>query len=276
MQQLQAQIAEIDSQIKREVTNFAGGVKSQYDAAVDPGKPAARAALRQTRKQVLVTQDNSIDLNLLKREVDTNRQLYDSLLERLKQVNISSNLTTNNVSIVDSANVAAVPVQAQPAGEPARRAWASACSSACASCSCWSTWTTRSGIPTMVERVLGVPLMGVIPVGDKKRSDVERDRARRAQRPALDDGGGVPLGAHRAAVLDVARRAEATARHQHDARRRQEHHGARARDQLRADGPPRAAGRRRHAQPVGAQDARASRTTSACRTCCPTTRAAKH
>jgi len=170
MQQLQAQIAEIDSQIKRELTSFGAGVKSQYDAAVAQ-ENLLRERLNQTRKQVLVTQDNSIDLNLLKREVDTNRQLYDGLLERLKQVNIASNLTNNNVSIVDPANTPLFPYKPNLQANLLSGLGIGLFLGLCL-VFLLEYLDDSIRFPEMVERVLGVPLMGVIPVGDKKRSDV--------------------------------------------------------------------------------------------------------
>jgi capsular exopolysaccharide synthesis family protein len=170
MQQLQAQIIEIDSQIKRELTSYAAGVKSQYDAAVSQ-ENLLRERLNQTRKQVLLTQDNSIDLNLLKREVDTNRQLYDGLLERLKQVNIASNLTNNNVSIVDSANVPLFPYKPNLQSNLLSGLGIGLFLGLCL-VFLLEYLDDSIRYPEMVERVLGVPLMGVIPVGDKKRSDV--------------------------------------------------------------------------------------------------------
>lgn len=169
MQQLKAQIDEIDAQIKRELANFAAGVKSQYDAAVAQ-ENLLRERLAQTRKQVLTTQDNSIDLNLLRREVDTNRQLYDSLLERLKQVNISSNLTTNNISIVDSA---ATPLFPYKPNLQSNLISGLGIGLFLGLCLVFLLEYLDDSIryPEMVERVLGVPLMGVVPVGDKKRSD---------------------------------------------------------------------------------------------------------
>ena len=62
-----------------------------------------RDKVAQTRKQVLTTQDHSIDLNLLKREVDTNRQLYDSLLQRFKQLGVSSGVASSHVAVLDRA-----------------------------------------------------------------------------------------------------------------------------------------------------------------------------
>src|SRR6185369_8893225 len=91
MLQIKSQISEVESQIKSEIAAIAAGVQSQYDSA-QKQEALIRDKLAHTRKEVLTTQDSSIDLNLLKREVDTNRQLYDGLLQRLKQLGVSSDV----------------------------------------------------------------------------------------------------------------------------------------------------------------------------------------
>jgi polysaccharide biosynthesis transport protein len=169
MQQIRAQISEIDSQIQNEVSHLAGTVKGQYEMLLAQ-ENQLREKLTHTRKQVLTTQDNSIDLNLLKREADTNRQLYDSLLERLKQVNISSNLTTNNISIVDSANPPLFPYKPNLQSNLLAGLGIGLFLGLCL-VFLLEYLDDSIRFPDMVERVLGVPLMGVIPVGDKKRSD---------------------------------------------------------------------------------------------------------
>ncbi len=62
-------------------------------------------------------QTRSIRYNLLKREADTNRQLYDALLQRYKEIGVAGNVGNNNVSIVDGADVPGSPVHAQVAVE---------------------------------------------------------------------------------------------------------------------------------------------------------------
>ena len=169
MQQIRAQIAEVEAQIKGEIASVAAVIKAQFDAAQGQ-ENQIREKLGQTRKQVLVTQDNSIDLNLLKREVDTNRQLYDSLLERLKQVNVSSNLTTNNISIVDAA---ATPLFPYKPNLQSNLMAGLGIGLFLGLCMVFLLEYLDDSIrfPDMVERVLGVPLMGVIPVGEKKRGE---------------------------------------------------------------------------------------------------------
>jgi polysaccharide biosynthesis transport protein len=171
MQQIKAQIAEVESQINAEMAAVLGAIKAQYDAARGQ-ESQLRDKLASTRKQVLSTQDNSIDLNLLKREVDTNRQLYDSLLERLKQVGISSNLTTNNVSIADSA---ATPLFPYKPNLQSNLLAGLGIGLFLGLCLVFLLEYLDDSIrfPDMVERVLGVPLMGVIPIGDKRRGDAD-------------------------------------------------------------------------------------------------------
>lgn len=170
MQQIKAQIAEVDSQIKAELAGMAGVVKSQLDAAVSQ-EIAIREKLNQIRKQVLSTQDSSIDLNLLKREVDTNRQLYDGLLQRLKQVGISSNLATNNLSIVDAANPPLFPYKPNLRSNLMAGLGVGLFLGLCL-VFLLEYIDDSIKFPDMVERALGIPLMGVIPVGDKKRSEL--------------------------------------------------------------------------------------------------------
>lgn len=108
MVQLRAQIDDIDNKIEDEIKSVSTSLKGQFDAAKKQ-ENLLRVRLQQTRQQVLVTQDQSSGLNLLRREVDTNRQLYDNLLQRLKEVGVAGGVESNNVSVVDKANVPLFP-----------------------------------------------------------------------------------------------------------------------------------------------------------------------
>ena len=109
MLQLKTQISELNARIKAEVASVLVSIKGQYEA-VKKQEEQVRARLQDTRKEVLLTQDKSVDLNLFKRELDTNRQLYDGLLQRLKEVGVTSGVTSNNISVVDEANTPLFPI----------------------------------------------------------------------------------------------------------------------------------------------------------------------
>jgi succinoglycan biosynthesis transport protein ExoP len=169
MLQLKAQIAEVDSQIKAEIATIAAGVQSQFESA-QKQEAMTRKKLAETRRQVLSTQDSSIDLNLLKREVDTNRQLYDELLKSLKQVGVSAGVTTNNISVVDAAKPARFPY----APSLSRNLLIGlAAGLFLGLCTVFALEFLDDSIkfPDEVERMLGLTLMGIIPKIKVKRSD---------------------------------------------------------------------------------------------------------
>ena len=77
-------------------------LKAAYEASL------ARENELKTRVEVLKSdlldlQKRSIQYNILKREVDTNRELYTSLLQRYKEVDVASGAGSNNVFVVDRA-----------------------------------------------------------------------------------------------------------------------------------------------------------------------------
>lgn len=103
-----AQIAELDARIKTEVNNILASIQGEYVAAKRT-EDQLRSKVAGSRSEVLSVQDRSVDMNLLSRELDTNRQVYDSLLQRLKEVNVMAGITANNVSIVDEASAPLFP-----------------------------------------------------------------------------------------------------------------------------------------------------------------------
>ena len=104
MQQLKSQVDELDRQIAREIAGVRASVKAEYDAAAAQEQMLTQqiAALR---TQALDVDGRSIQYNILKREVDTNRQLYDGLLQRYKEVGVAGDVRANNISIIDRAEV---------------------------------------------------------------------------------------------------------------------------------------------------------------------------
>lgn len=104
MLQLKGQLDELDKQVGRELSNIRASVKAEYNAAASQ-EQLLMGQLDSLRTQTLDVDERSIQYNIIKREVDTNRQLYDGLLQRYKEVGVAGQLTGNNISIVDRAQV---------------------------------------------------------------------------------------------------------------------------------------------------------------------------
>ncbi|MEZ5440741.1 MAG: polysaccharide biosynthesis tyrosine autokinase [Lysobacterales bacterium] len=108
MQQLRSQIEEIDKQLQAEVDLVRASLQAGFAAAQQQETMLKEQVDRLTR-EVLEMQGRSTEFTVLEREVETNRQLYDALLQRYKEIGITSNVEANNISIVDPALVPARP-----------------------------------------------------------------------------------------------------------------------------------------------------------------------
>jgi succinoglycan biosynthesis transport protein ExoP len=108
MQQLKGQIAEVDKQIKAELDEVRRSSTAAFRAA-RAHEQMLTQRLGGAKQQLLDLQGRSIRYSILKREVDTNRQLYDGLLQRLKEIGVAGGIGINNISVVDKAQVPVYP-----------------------------------------------------------------------------------------------------------------------------------------------------------------------
>lgn len=108
MQQIESQIAEMAAKIDEELKHIRDGMRMSYEAAKMQEK-LLQSKMVESKRTVLGVQDRSIDYNILKREVDTNRQLYDGLLQRYKEVGVAGGIGVNNISVVDKAEAPLEP-----------------------------------------------------------------------------------------------------------------------------------------------------------------------
>lgn len=108
MVQIKNQISEIDRQLATEVKTIRASLKNAYESSLSQEREAT-ARVAKLRGDVLDFQKRSIEYNILKREVDTNRELYNGLLQRYKEVDVAGGAGSNNIFVVDSANLPDVP-----------------------------------------------------------------------------------------------------------------------------------------------------------------------
>jgi succinoglycan biosynthesis transport protein ExoP len=112
MVSLRSQIDELNKQIHQEAARVSSsrsnGLLADYRAALS-AENALRARVGQLKGEVLNLRGRSIQYTILQREVDTNRALYDGLLQRYKQIGVAGGVGTAPVSIVDRADVPAMP-----------------------------------------------------------------------------------------------------------------------------------------------------------------------
>jgi capsular exopolysaccharide synthesis family protein len=102
MVQLKSQIDEADSQIQALATDIRTSIQSQYEIAANEER-SLQTQVNVLKGDVLDLRDRSVQYNILQRELDTTRTLYEGLLQRYKEVGVTGGVTANNISIVDSA-----------------------------------------------------------------------------------------------------------------------------------------------------------------------------
>jgi exopolysaccharide transport family protein len=110
VKEIQSQIDEIAVAIQEQRKDAAGRITNEYLAAFRR-ENLVREALHQEQKQMSQVAARAVQYNILKREVDTNKQLYEGLLQRLKEASVSASLRASNIRIVDSAEPPTNPVK---------------------------------------------------------------------------------------------------------------------------------------------------------------------
>ena len=108
MVQIGNQIKEIDRQIGAELTTIRNSLRAAYKSSLSE-ETEMKSHIDMLREEVLSLQKKGIQYNVLKREVETNRGLYNSLLQRYKEVDIAGGIGTSNVFIVEHAVLADAP-----------------------------------------------------------------------------------------------------------------------------------------------------------------------
>ena len=110
VERLHEQLNEVQSIMERERKRVMAQVHDDYLAALGREKLLSAAVARE-KEEVGRLNQLMIEHNLLKREFDTNQQLYESLLQHLKDATVAAGLRATNIHLVDSALVPTDPVR---------------------------------------------------------------------------------------------------------------------------------------------------------------------
>lgn len=97
---LKSQIDQLDVAIRREESRVSGALQGAYRAALQR-EQALSQRVETLKNDFLDQRRRSIQYNIYQQEVDTNRALYDGLLQRFKEIGVAGGIGINNVAIVD-------------------------------------------------------------------------------------------------------------------------------------------------------------------------------
>jgi capsular exopolysaccharide synthesis family protein len=107
--ELTNRIKAMDASIQVELKRLQGRAELEYQVAVRR-EQKLRAAFEAQKAEANKLNESAIQYGLLKRESETNRQLYDNLEERMKEAGVAAGLRSTNIRLIDPAEATALPV----------------------------------------------------------------------------------------------------------------------------------------------------------------------
>lgn len=113
VQRITAQIAEVEGTLKRYQDAAYNRIRGEYETALAREKRLSSEYLAQTRFLSLET-EKSAEYDILKRDVDTTQQLYNSLLGQVNTTNLSGAIPTSYVRVLDAAAPEPFPYRPNP------------------------------------------------------------------------------------------------------------------------------------------------------------------
>jgi len=172
VKELNTQLKIAQDAIKTELANGAERYKATYQAALEREK-LLRTAFETQKQEANELNESAIQYNLLRRDYESNRQLYDGLLQRLKEAGVAAGLRNSNVQTIDKARLPMRPAQPNiPRNITTGFFLSLAGGIGLAFLLEMLDNSVRS--PDQVELVAGLPTLGMIPSGVRLNSSYGR------------------------------------------------------------------------------------------------------
>jgi exopolysaccharide transport family protein len=163
--QLNNQLKEIDRQIQLETDKAVDHLKGQYLAALQR-ENMLRDSFEKQKQEANKLNESAIEYSILKRDVDSNRTLYDGLLEKLKEAGLTAGLRSNNFRIIDAARV---PTSPSEPNIPRNLTFALVLGviSGVGLAFLLENMDNTIRTPEQAQAISGLPSLGMIPLGSK-------------------------------------------------------------------------------------------------------------
>jgi polysaccharide biosynthesis transport protein len=165
VQQLNNQIKEIDHQLELETSKAVDHLKQQYLAALQR-ETMLRGAFDKQKQEANKLNESAIEYSILKRDLDSNRTLYEGLLEKLKEAGVTAGLRSNNFRIINAARVPSAPSEPNI---PRNLSFALVLGiiSGIGLAFVLENMDNTVRTPEQAEMISGLPSLGMIPLGSK-------------------------------------------------------------------------------------------------------------
>ncbi len=107
---LKNQMETVEKSLNLETAKIIAGIKNEYESSLRK-ESLIRNSFAEQKRQAMAMQQRSIQYNILKREAETNKDLYKNLLQRVKEIGISAGFNGSSIQIVDYSEKPKGPFQ---------------------------------------------------------------------------------------------------------------------------------------------------------------------
>jgi capsular exopolysaccharide synthesis family protein len=100
------------AELEREIVEASKRYKEKHPKMIrlNSELEQVKEKIEEETKNFLSLQAKTVEYNVLKREVESNRSLYEALLKRAKETDVAEKLETTNLRIIDFAQIPRVPI----------------------------------------------------------------------------------------------------------------------------------------------------------------------
>jgi polysaccharide biosynthesis transport protein len=164
---IRSTIETADARLRVELAKVVESVRNEYEAAFSQER-SLQGALDSQKGEALSLNRKGIEYGVLLREAESNKQIYESLMQRTKETGISSGLRATNVRVVDPAEVPRSPISPNIQRALAL-SFAGSLALAVGLAFFFEQLDNRLRTPVEVKAHLGIPFLGMVPsVGKTK------------------------------------------------------------------------------------------------------------
>ena len=109
VQAAKAELTALQHKRSQEISHIINTLKNEYEVALEREK-SIKASLERQKNEAMNLSRKASKFTVLSRDVDSSRGLYDSLMKRLKEASLDQDLRSDNIQIIDRAEIPLYPI----------------------------------------------------------------------------------------------------------------------------------------------------------------------
>ncbi|MGM0813756.1 GumC family protein [Thioalkalivibrio sp.] len=98
------EVEALREEVSAEQARVVGSISGRLES-LRAEEASLEGAIERREEQLMALSERSVQYNILRREYETNRELHDALLQRMKEVGVAAGVQKSNISVIDEASV---------------------------------------------------------------------------------------------------------------------------------------------------------------------------